>query len=223
MLSCLIDDEFAKLSPVLLNHVICPLLCILWAQLRQFTKLRWPESIERLRGNSKDSSTLQNVGGKISLNMVRAEEAINSDDPKTVKRARRSINTQISCELGLLVKELAKETDGDYNYDQISPELIKSQRKKLEAHFDLIQKLHERYLDVREEGINDVEEQSRIKEDINFMADITSKVCPVLDKVNNYEECLVSFLKAKNFVKTSNMIQATVATAKKEFQFISKK
>ena len=65
--------------------------------------------------------------------MVTAAEAIKSNDYKEVKRARASISTQLSCELGLLINELSKEKDGDYDHSQISPQLIKSQRKKLET------------------------------------------------------------------------------------------
>ena len=44
--------------------------------------------------------------------MVNAEEALTSDDPNIVKRLRGSISTQISCDVKLLEKELAKKKMG---------------------------------------------------------------------------------------------------------------
>ena len=40
--------------------------------------------------------------------MVTVDEALKSDDPKDVKRARAAISTQISCDVGLLKRELGK-------------------------------------------------------------------------------------------------------------------
>ena len=116
--------------------------------------------------------------------MVTAKEAIKSNDPKEVKRCRSSINTQITCDLILLKKELSKEKNGGFDFEDISQQMITMQKKKLSDHFELIQKLHERYLEVRVEGSTDEEEELLIKEDVSFMENITSKVCPILDLIN---------------------------------------
>jgi len=51
--------------------------------------------------------------------MVTAEEAIKSDDSKVVKRARRSISTQITCDVGLLNRELEKQING--GFEKLAP------------------------------------------------------------------------------------------------------
>ena len=91
--------------------------------------------------------------------MVTADEALKSDDPKEVKRLRGSISTQISCDINLLQKELSKKVEKGFDYGRISPQLIKTQKKKLLGHFELIQKLHERFIQVREEGLDEETEK----------------------------------------------------------------
>ena len=41
--------------------------------------------------------------------MATAEEALKSNDPKVVKILRGSISTQLTCDINLLEKELAKK------------------------------------------------------------------------------------------------------------------
>ena len=77
--------------------------------------------------------------------MVTAEEALKSSDPKEIKRLRGSISTQITIDINLLTKELAKKTDGSFDLEKMCHQIIKIHKKKLSTHFDLIQKLHERY------------------------------------------------------------------------------
>ena len=81
--------------------------------------------------------------------MVTAEEALRSDDPNELKRLRGSISTQIACDIKLLQKKHAKKTGHSYHFEKISPQLIKSQRRNLQSHFELIQKLQERFGDIR--------------------------------------------------------------------------
>ena len=119
--------------------------------------------------------------------MVTATEALESSDPKIVKRLRGSISTQLSCDINILEKALSHKVDGSYDFGKISPQLVKTQKVKLKNHFDLVQKLHEKYIEVREEGLNDDEENSLIKDDINYIEQLTSKVYPVLEAIE--EKC----------------------------------
>ena len=100
--------------------------------------------------------------------MATAEEALKSNDPKVVKRLRGSISTQLTCDINLLEKELAKKKDGKYDLDQINHQLMKMEKKKLHTHLDLIEKLHDRYLAIREEGLDDDEEQLLKAGDIQY-------------------------------------------------------
>ena len=129
--------------------------------------------------------------------MVSAEEALSSDVPATVKKLRGSIKVQIICDIKLLEKELAKKKDEELDLASISHELMKLQKKKLIGHFDLIQRLHDKYLEIREEGTCTEAEEKLQLEDVNYMEEITSKVCPVLDAIGHYEDVLANTEKMK--------------------------
>ena len=90
--------------------------------------------------------------------MATAEEALKSNDPKVMKRLTRPISTQLTCDINLLEGQLTKKKDGKYDLDQINHQIMKIQKKKLHTHLDLIEKLHDRYLAIHEEGLNDDEE-----------------------------------------------------------------
>ena len=120
--------------------------------------------------------------------MATAEEALKSDDPKVVKRLMRSNSTQLTCDINLLETELTKKKDGKYNLDQINHQIMKIQKKKLHTHLDLIEKLHDRYLAIREEGLDDDEEQL-LK--IKYREDITVKVGLILQGLAVYKENFV--------------------------------
>ena len=110
-----------------------------------------------------------------------------SKDPKEVKRARGSISTQITCSVNLLNRELSKKIHDGFDSEKISAQLVKTQKKRLSTHYELMQKLQERYLAVRDEGITDAAESALVEEDILYMEDIVSKVCPIFDMVDLYE------------------------------------
>ena len=143
--------------------------------------------------------------------MVTAEEALKSDDPIVVKRLRSSISAQITCDLNILEKELSKKRGEAFNFEKISPQLVKTQKKKLVAHFELIQRLHDRFMEVRDEGLNEETEASLVESDVEFMTGITSKVCPVLDSIDSYEEGLIIMSKHKSLCRNEKEFQDNVA------------
>ena len=155
--------------------------------------------------------------------MVTAEDALKSEDPKEVKRLRGSISTQISCDINLLQKELSKKLENGFDYEKISPQLIKTQKKKLLGHFDLIQKLHERFMEVREEGLDEQAEQELIALDMNYSEDITSKVCLVLDTIDRYEEGYSNLIKCKSQLKSEGGIKEAIIKSKHEFNVVHDK
>ena len=112
--------------------------------------------------------------------MVNVDEALVSEDPKVVKRLRGSISTQVTCDINLLKKELSKRQDGKFELDKISHQLIKIQKKKLISHFETIQKLHDRFILIREEGLSDEAEAELADEDAKYMENVTLQVCPIL-------------------------------------------
>ena len=155
--------------------------------------------------------------------MVSAEEALSSDVPATVRKLRGAIKVQIICDIKLLEKELAKRKDEELDLASISHELMKLQKKKLIAHFDLIQKLHDKYLEIREEGISTEAEEKLLLEDVNYMEEITSKVCPVLDAIGHYEDVLANTEKMKGVSDDFETSCELIQKYKKEFQLVHNK
>ena len=155
--------------------------------------------------------------------MVTAEEALQSQDPKTVKRLRGSINTQIQCDVNLLEKELQKKQNGNFDLSKISPQLIKIQKKKLLSHFELIQKLHDRFVAIREEGETEDAEAALVQDDMNYMLNITVLVCPILDGVDAYEEALTQFSKIKNMSKDCDSLRQAVEKSNSNFDLVYNK
>ena len=149
--------------------------------------------------------------------MVTAEEALKSTDPQEVKRLRSSISGQITCDINILQRELSKKKGDCFDFDKISPQLIKTQKKKLVSHFELVQKLHERFCDVREEGVDEQAESNLVESDTEFMISIMSKVCPLLDIVDQFEEGLTSLSQSKALLKCEGGIQETLTRAKRDF------
>ena len=115
--------------------------------------------------------------------MVTATEALTSPDIKIVKKLRGSIKTQITVDANILEKALAEKTDNKFNFGRISLQLVKSQKTKLQEHFSLIQKLHDHYIELRDEGQNTDEEDNLVQQDTEYMEKITSKVFPLLDEI----------------------------------------
>ena len=155
--------------------------------------------------------------------MVNVDEALVSEDPKIVKRLRGSISTQITCDINLLKKELSKRQDGKFELDKISHQLIKIQKKKLTSHFETIQKLHDRFILIREEGLSDEAEAELANEDAKYMENVTLQVCPILDDISLYEESLTDANKIKDLSKTNENVRESCLKAKGDFDVILSK
>ena len=155
--------------------------------------------------------------------MVTVEEALTSDDPKVVKRLRGTISAQITCDVNLLNKELSKKLGEEFVLDKISHQLIRVQKKKLTDHFEVIQKLHDRYICIREEGDNDESEEKLVEQDISYMEQVTMKVCPILDEIQKYEDALTYTTKLKSLIKTNNDARDACLKSKADFMVVYNK
>ena len=87
-----------------------------------------------------------------------SEEALKSTDVDLIKRCRKSMSAQITSDLNLINRELNKKDDTRYDLTSINDQLIQSKKKHLNDHFELILKLHERYIELRSEGVTEAEE-----------------------------------------------------------------
>ena len=66
--------------------------------------------------------------------MVTAEEALISRDPKEIKRLRGSISTQITIDINLLEKELAKKAGGSFDLDKDHKECMGMHQVGVKTH-----------------------------------------------------------------------------------------
>ena len=155
--------------------------------------------------------------------MVTAEEALSSNDPQVVKRLRGSLSTQVTCDINLLSKELGKQQEGKFDLQKISHQLIKIQRKKLHDHFEAVQKLHDRYISIRSEGEDEEAEEALNLEDINYMENITLRVCPILDNLNMYDEAMTNVTKMKSLSKSNQETRGLCIKAKSDFSLMYNK
>ena len=155
--------------------------------------------------------------------MVTVEEALTSDDPKVVKRLRGTTSAQITCDVNLLNKELSKKLGEEFVLDKISHQLIRVQKKKLTDHFEVIQKLHDRYICIRDEGDNVESEEKLVEQDISYMEQVTMKVCPILDEIQKYEDALTYTTKLKSLIKTNNDARDACLKSKADFMVVYNK
>ena len=78
--------------------------------------------------------------------MGKSEEALKSDDVALIKRCRSSMATQITTDINLLTRELGKKVNNSFDLTSINNQLVQSKKTHLNEHFDLMLKLHERYV-----------------------------------------------------------------------------
>ena len=107
--------------------------------------------------------------------------------------------------------------------EKISPQLIKSQRKNLQSHFESIQKLQERFGEIREEGLTAESETALVEADVAYMEDITSRVCPLFDSIDQFDEGLASLEKNKSPLKSGKEKLDVIIKAKQDFKIIHDK
>ena len=108
--------------------------------------------------------------------MVNTAEALKSDDPQTIKSFMGSITSHITCDIKLIETELEKKQNGEFDIERISHQLIRLQKIRLSTHFNLIQDLNDRYIEVREAGVTEEAEKLLLKDDIAFIQQIADKV-----------------------------------------------
>lgn len=90
-------------------------------------------------------------------------------------------------------------------------------------HYELIQKLQERYVEVRDEGLSHEEESALVELDVGHIEDISSKVCPLLDRIDQYEEGLANLVTCRSLVKTEKDRHEAVKKSKSEFKIMHDK
>lgn len=141
-----------------------------------------------------------------------SEEALKSSDVALIKRCRSSMSTQISSDLILLNRELSKKDDSRYDLSSINDQLVQSKKKHLNDHFELILKLHERYIELRTEGVTETEESELMIADMKYINDIETKVYAAKALLAQYDEELK--VKIKTTSLCNSLEPTTVGLAK---------
>ena len=115
-------------------------------------------------------------------------EALKSTDPRAVKYARRAVKGQVTMGATRLTNLLQKTTDGKFDFDNISYPIVSEVYTKLMSDFELINQLHDRYVQVRAEGQDDDEENRLVDEEVRYMLDVSTQMYAVLEVYMKYEK-----------------------------------
>ena len=133
------------------------------------------------------------VSGSIEKNSTKdfimpSREALESTVPRIVKNARRAIKRQVTMGTTRLTNLLQKPSDGDFDFDNISYPVVLEVYTKLMSDFELINQLHDRYVQVRAEGQDDDEENRLVDEEVRYMLDVSTQMYAVLEVYMKYEK-----------------------------------
>ena len=151
-----------------------------------------------------------------------SEEALKSSDVALIKRCRSSMSTQISSDLILLNRELSKKDDSRYDLSSINDQLVQSKKKHLNDHFELILKLHERYIELRTEGVTETEESELMIADMKYINDIETKVYAAKALLAQYDEELKVKIKTTSLCNSLEPTTVGFNISKEHFSMIVK-
>ena len=157
------------------------------------------------------------------IKMGLSEEALRSSDVALIKRCRSSMSAQITADLNLLNRELSKTDNGKFDLSSINNQLVQSKKKNLNDHFDLMFKLHERYVELRPEGSTDTEEQEFIVADTDYINDIETRVYAAKALVVQFEDELKLKNKTVNLCSSIEPTVVTLTTSREYFTDIVNK
>ena len=88
-----------------------------------------------------------------------SQAALKSTDPQEIKKARQVTKGQITVAVNKLTTILEKESNGDFDHENISRTEAVQVHTRMDENFQLFQKLHSRYCQFRAGGADDTEEE----------------------------------------------------------------
>ena len=100
------------------------------------------------------------------------------------------MSTQITSSLNLINRELSKKDENRYDLSSINDQLVQSKKKHLNDHFELMYKLHERYIELRPVGVTDVEEAELNQADMDYLNEVETRVYAAKALLAEYDEQL---------------------------------
>ena len=110
-----------------------------------------------------------------------------STDLQEIKKARQVTKGQITLAVTKLTTILEKESNGEFDHENISRTEAVQVHTRMDENFQLFQKLHMRYCQFRVVGAEDNEEEGFILKDGQYLDEVESKVCSLLDKFTKYD------------------------------------
>ena len=90
--------------------------------------------------------------------------------------------------------------------------------KKLNTNFELIMKLHERFVQVRDIGSTDEAEGQLAKEDYEYISKVMIPVYTAMDLYKEYDRSYMEFVKVKKTLESFSTREATLKKAKQAFK-----
>ena len=119
-----------------------------------------------------------------------------------LKQARSTAKGQITAarnKLELLLKEYVGQ---EFDHDKINRLEIQETHAKLKSCFKHFQELHTKCLEAREQGSNEEDEETIMKDQESYQEDVASKVYPVLAIVDSYEKSYEAHVKKQQLNET---------------------
>ena len=108
-----------------------------------------------------------------------------------------------------LTNLLQKTSDGDFDFDNISYPVVSEVYTKLMSDFGLITQLHDRYVQIRDEGQDDDEEDKLVQEETQYMLNVSTQIDTVLGVYMKYDKSFKQQEKMKE--KEANLKQEVVS------------
>ena len=151
-----------------------------------------------------------------------SEEALKSTDVALIKRCRASMSTQITSSLNLINRELSKKDENRYDLSSINDQLVQSKKKHLNDHFELMYKLHERYIELRPVGVTDVEEDELNQADMDYLNEVETRVYAAKALLAEYDEQLKVKVKTASLCSSLEPAAVSFKISKENFHMIVK-
>ena len=119
--------------------------------------------------------------------MSTVKEALESKDPKDVKKARGIVKGQVTISVDAIKKILDPDKDGKLEYTKINSSEVNFKVSKLKSNFKNFSELHDRYQWLRTEDDDDTKAGSTVQEEANYFEDVEARYFETLADTENYE------------------------------------
>ena len=119
--------------------------------------------------------------------MLTIKEALESKDPKNVKKTRAIVKGQVTICVDSVKKILEPDKDGQRDYNKINSSEVNYNVSKLKSSFEKFSELHERYQWLRPEDEDETKDGSTVQKEADYFEDVKAKYFETLAVFENYE------------------------------------